>query len=63
MLGRMALLFPIPGVSGQLFAADRAMAWDATALKLLKATLVINLTTRPTPGRPAAPWGINIISS
>ena len=46
----MALLFPIPGVSGRVFAANEQSAWDEEVLRTLQPSLIINLTRKPCPG-------------
>ena len=46
----MALLFPIPGVRGRIFAADEKSAWDDDVLRTLQPALIINLTRKPCPG-------------
>ena len=45
VLCAMALLVPIPGCLGLLFAADGDSAHDRTVLELLQPRLVVNLTT------------------
>ena len=46
----MALLVPLPGVRGRLFASDKYFAQDDAALALINPALIINLTTRPRRG-------------
>ena len=46
----MALLFPIPGVRGRVFAANEQSAWDGEVLRTLQPSLIINLTRKPCPG-------------
>ena len=46
----MAVLFPIPRISGRLFALDITSASDGETLHLLRPSLIDNLCRRPTPG-------------
>ena len=46
----MALLHPIPGVAGRVFAADERTALDEKVLDLLEVSVIINLTRHQSPG-------------
>ena len=45
----MALLFPIPGALGRIFATSQASAWDEEVLRALQPSLIINLTRKSCP--------------